>query len=161
MHVFLGLRGVCNTMRRYHYWIWALYLSQRASQVALMVKDLPASAGDVRDLGSIPGPGRYLGGGHGNPLQYSCLENPMNRGAWWASIHRVAKSLTQLKRLSTAGHGGFFSCSMWDLIPWPGMEPGPLCWELRILATGPPDKSRLLVFKATISWGVGDKNRSN
>ena len=41
-----------------------------------MVKDLPASAGDVRDLGSIPGPGRYLGGGHGNPLQYSCLENP-------------------------------------------------------------------------------------
>ena len=101
MHVFLGLRGVCNTMRRYHYWIWALYLSQRASQVALMVKDLPASAGDVRDLGSIPGPGRYLGGGHGNPLQYSCLENSIDRGAWKATAHRVTKSQTWLKWLNT------------------------------------------------------------
>jgi len=53
----------------------------RASHVALVVKKLPANAGDIRDEGSIPESGRYLGGQHGNPLQYSCLENPMDRGA--------------------------------------------------------------------------------
>ena len=62
-----------------------------------MIKNLPASAGDVRDMGSIPGLGRFPGGGHGNPLQYSCLENPMDRGAWRATVHWVAKSWTQLK----------------------------------------------------------------
>ena len=55
----------------------------------------------VRDMGSIPGSGRSPEGGHRNPLQYSCLENPMDRGAWWAIVHRVAKSWTRLKRLST------------------------------------------------------------
>ena len=55
-----------------------------ASQVVLVVKNLPAKAGDIRDMGSIPGSGRSPGGGHGNPLQYSCLENSMDRGAWWA-----------------------------------------------------------------------------
>ena len=59
-----------------------------------MVKDLPANAGDIRDVGSIPELGRSPGGGHGNPLQYSCLENPMDRGAWQATVHRVAKSQT-------------------------------------------------------------------
>ena len=63
-----------------------------APQVALVVKSLPASAGDKRDVGLIPGSGRSPGGGHGNPLQYSCLENPMDRGAWQATVHRVAKS---------------------------------------------------------------------
>ena len=67
------------------------------TQMALVVKNPPASAGDVRDPGSIPGLGRYPGGGHGNSLQYSCLENPMDRGAWQATVHRVAKSWTQLK----------------------------------------------------------------
>ena len=57
-------------------------------------KDLPANAGDVRDAGLIPGSGRSTGGGHGNPLEYSCLENPMDRGAWWAPVHRVTKSWT-------------------------------------------------------------------
>ena len=66
----------------------------------LVVKNPPAHAGDIRDVGSIPGLGRSPGGGHGNPLQYSCLENPMDRGAWQATIHRVAMSQTQLKRLS-------------------------------------------------------------
>ena len=66
-----------------------------------MVKNLPAIAGDIKDAGLIPGLGRSPGGGHGNPLQYSCLENPMDRGAWWATVHRLTKSLTQLKRLST------------------------------------------------------------
>ena len=59
-----------------------------------MVKNLPANAGDVRDTGLIPGLGRSPGGGHGSPLQYSCLENPMNRGAWQAKVHRVSKSQT-------------------------------------------------------------------
>ena len=68
--------------------------------VALVIKNLPANAGDVRDVGSIPGLGRSPAGGHGNPLQYSCLKNPMDRGARWAAVHGVIKSQTQLKRLS-------------------------------------------------------------
>ena len=56
--------------------------------------------GDVSNMGSIPGMGRSPGGGNGNPLQYSCLENPMDRGAWWATVHWVTKSQTQLKLLS-------------------------------------------------------------
>ena len=63
-----------------------------ASQVVLVLKNLPASAGDIRDVGLIPGSGRSPGGGNGNPLQYSCLENPMDREAWQATVHRVAKS---------------------------------------------------------------------
>ena len=63
-----------------------------ASQVELVVKNLPANAGDVRDVGSIPGLGRSLEGRHGNPFQYACLENPMDRGAWWATNYRVTKS---------------------------------------------------------------------
>ena len=69
--------------------------------MALVVKNLPANAGDVRDTGSIPGPGRSPGEGHDNPLQFSCLQNPMDRGAWWATVHRVPKSWTRLKRWST------------------------------------------------------------
>ena len=64
----------------------------------LVVKNPPANAGDTRDLGSITGPGRSSGEGHGNQLQNSCLENPMDRGVWWATIQRVPKSRTQLKR---------------------------------------------------------------
>ena len=66
-----------------------------------MVNNLPASAGDVKDSGSIPGSGRFPGGGHDDPPQYSCLENPMDRGARWAIVHEVTKSWTQLKQLST------------------------------------------------------------
>jgi len=66
----------------------------------LVVKNLPTNAGDIRDAGSIPGSGRCPGEGNGNPLWYSCLENPMDRGAWWAAVHRVAKSWTRLKQLS-------------------------------------------------------------
>ena len=61
-----------------------------------MVKNPPATAGDTRDSGSIPGSGRSPGVGNGNPLQYSCLKNPMDRGAWWATDHGIAKSRTQL-----------------------------------------------------------------
>ena len=65
-----------------------------------MVKNLPANARDIRDAGLIPGSGRSPGGGHGNPLQYACLENPMDRGAWQATVHEIAKSQTRLKQLS-------------------------------------------------------------
>ena len=65
------------------------------SQAVLVVKNLTANAGNVRDGGSIPGLGRSPGGGHGNALQYSCLENPTDRGVWQATIHGVARSLTE------------------------------------------------------------------
>ena len=57
-------------------------------------KNLPTNVGDIKDAGSISGSGKSPEGGHGNPLQYSCLENPMDRGAWWATVHRVTKSRT-------------------------------------------------------------------
>ena len=62
-----------------------------ASQMALSVKNLPANAGETRNLGSIPGLGRSPEGGHGNPPQYSCLENPMDRGAWQTAVHGVTR----------------------------------------------------------------------
>ena len=63
-----------------------------ASQVVLVVKNLPAKAGDMRDVGLIPGSGRSPGGDHGNPFQYACLDNPMNTRAWKAIVNGVAKS---------------------------------------------------------------------
>ena len=67
-----------------------------------MVMNLSANTGDAGDTGSLPASGRSPGGGHGNSLQYSCLENPMDREAWQATVHRVTKSWTGQKRLSTA-----------------------------------------------------------
>ena len=75
-------------------------ISPQAPQVVQVVKNPPPNPRDIRDVGSIPGLGRSPGGGHGNSLQYSCLENPMDRRAWWATVHRVAKSGTRLKQLS-------------------------------------------------------------
>ena len=63
-----------------------------AQEVTRVVKSTPASAGDIRELRSIPGSGRSPGGGHGNPCQYSCLENPMDRGAWRATVHRLPRA---------------------------------------------------------------------
>ena len=71
-----------------------------------MVKNLLAYTGDIRDVVSIPGSGRYPGGGHGNPLQCSGLENPMDRGAWWATVHGGTKSQTPLKRLGMQRSSG-------------------------------------------------------
>ena len=65
--------------------------------MALVVKNLPASARDVRDVSLIPGSGRSPGAGNGNPLKCSCLENPIDRGVWWAMVHRAAESPTRLK----------------------------------------------------------------
>ena len=90
-----------------------VYTCQKASQVALVVKNLAASAGYVRDMSLISGLERAPGGGHGNPLQCSCLENPiqeileyriLNTGAWWATVHSVAKSWTRVKQVSIYTH---------------------------------------------------------
>ena len=107
-----------------------------ASQVSLVVKHPYANAGDIRDTGSVPGLGWSPGGGHGNPLQYSCLENSMDRGAWWATVHRFAKSQTQLKWQRTHSRGsswlrnqtcvscvshiadGFFTCWATGEVPY-------------------------------------------
>ena len=77
--------------------LWAIW----ASQAALVEKTLPASAGDLRDPGSIPGWGGSSGGGKGYALQHSCLENPMDRGAWRATAHRVAEESDMTERLNT------------------------------------------------------------
>ena len=76
----------------------------QAFQVALVVKNPPADVGDVRDMGSIPGLERPLGGGHGNLLQYSCLEKPMDRGTWGTTVHRIAKSWTRLNTYTLVLH---------------------------------------------------------
>ena len=75
-------------------------ISFGASQVVLVIKNLPANARDIRDVGKILRSGRSPEGGHGNPLQYPCLDDPVDRGAWWASVHRLAKSWTLLKQLN-------------------------------------------------------------
>ena len=82
-------------------------MMDEASQAALVVKNLPSNAGGVRDLGSIPGSRRSPGGGNGNPLQYSCLENPRDGGAWPSMAHGVTKSQT---RLSTHTYVGCVGC---------------------------------------------------
>ena len=78
-----------------------------AFQVVLVVKNPPANAGDIREVGLIPGSGRSPGGGNGTPLQYSCLENPMDRGDWRATVHSVTKSWIQLKQLTIVQHMAF------------------------------------------------------
>ena len=81
-----------------------LYFIKVASQVVLVVKNPPANAEDIRGVGLIPGLGRSSGGGHGNPLQYSYLENPIDSGAWRATVHKFTQSQTQLKQLSILTH---------------------------------------------------------
>ena len=76
-----------------------VYICRQAFQAALVIKDPPVNAGDIRDVDLIPGLERSPGGGYGNPLQYSYLENPMDRGAW--QVHGVAKSQTVLKQFCT------------------------------------------------------------
>ena len=78
-------------------------------------KEPPANTGDIRDIGSVLGSGRFPGRGHGNALQYSCLENPMDRGAWQTMVHRVAKSQTRLKQLSMHTCMHAFHCT--DALP--------------------------------------------
>ena len=86
----------------------------RDPQVALVIKNLSASPGDLRDMGSIPGLGRFPEGGHDNPLEYSCLENPMDRGAWQAIVHSIKKSLTWLKWISRHRAAQLICKSAWN-----------------------------------------------
>ena len=83
------------------------------SQVMLVVKNPLASVGDTRDLGSIPRSGRSAGVGIGNPLQYYCLENPMDRGAWWAIVHGVAEELDMIEHTYTC----YFQPAMFIFYP--------------------------------------------
>ena len=98
----------------------------------LAVKNPPANAGDERDAGSVPGSGRSSGVENGNPLQYSCLENPMDRGVCWATVHGVTKSSTHLKQLSIHAHMGGAGLGRESRGPWssgvfrPSCEPGSL-----------------------------------
>ena len=104
-------------------------------QVVLVIKNLPASAGDLRDEGSVPESGRSPGGGHGNPLQYSCLDNHMDRGAWWDTVHRVTKSQIRLKWLSTSTNPTYCYSSIKGSAPFmrqtiQNKEKYPFCWVL-------------------------------
>ena len=92
---------VCIYVLVHFLFIYSLF---RAFQVVLVVKNLPANAEDIRDAGLIPGLGRSPGEGNGNPFQYSCLDNPMDRGAWRATVYGVTKRWTRLKQLSTHIH---------------------------------------------------------
>ena len=98
----VGLQG--HMVALFLVFLRSLHTVLQASQGALVVKNLPANAGDVADADSIPGSGRSPGEGNCNPLQYSCLENPMDGGAWPATVQGVAKSWTRLKQLSTHVH---------------------------------------------------------
>ena len=80
--------------------LWLSRSDSRGFTGALVVKNQPADAGDTGDMGSIPGSGRSPGGGNGNPLQYSCLENLMDRGAWWTPVTEVTNSRTWLRMLA-------------------------------------------------------------
>ena len=102
------------------------------------VKNLPANAGDARDTGSIPKSGRSPGGGNGKPLQYSCLENPMDRGAWWTTVYSVTKNWTQQQpcpRARTGRKGTFLSLPQASvqalLYPWKGLSSPSLLDRLR------------------------------
>ena len=80
------MSGICKGI------FYSILRGFRASQVVLVVNNLPANAGDTRDVGSIPEYRTFPGVGNGNPFQYSCMENSMDRGAWWATVHGIAKS---------------------------------------------------------------------
>ena len=103
-----------------------------ASQVVLVIKNPPANSGDLRHSGSIPGWGRSPGGGHGNPLQDSCLENHMDRGAWWATVHGVSKSRARLSNTRT--HWKKCCSSFTQLVTWPSWVwlPVPYPAEMRL-----------------------------
>ena len=91
----MGIRFCVNTTSLQEFSRNTLGVESRL--VALAVKNPPANAGDMRDVGLIPGSGKSPGGGNGKPLRCLCPENPTDRGAWWATVHGVAKSQTRLK----------------------------------------------------------------
>ena len=96
-----------------HQELFYVYLLHWSSQVVLVVKNLPAKAGDISDGGSVPGLGRFPGEGNGNPFQYSCLENPMDRGAWW--LQKVGQDWSNLAHVSLTLLNSF-CLALWILI---------------------------------------------
>ena len=112
-----------------------------------MVKNLPANAGDA---GSIPGSGSSPGGGRGNPLQYSCLEDPVDRGAWWATMHGVTKSQTQLKQLSSSSstYKGFPGGSV--------VKNLPVMQETQVLSLGwkEPLEKGMATHSSILAWRI-------
>ena len=112
--------------------------SPGSPQGTLVVKNLPANAGDKRHAGSIPGSGRSPGEGNGYPLQYSCLENSIDRGAWWATGHAATKSQTGLRTSTFLGSGakssvdvahGLNCPTLCGIFPDEGLNPYPLYWQ--------------------------------
>ena len=124
-----------------------------ASQVVLVVKNPPAKAGDIRDEGLIPGWGRSPGEGNSNPLLYSCLENPMDRGAWWATYrpwgHRVGHHWSHL----AAAAGAQLLCSKWDL-PRSEIRHTPLALAGRFFTTEPPGKPLSTSFTCSLFYTI-------
>ena len=139
LNSFLSLSNWVSTRWHSHLFFFVSTVPPVGFQVALVVKNPAANAGDVRDAGSIPGSGRSPGGGHGHPPQYSCLENSMDRGAWRATVHGVTRSQTWLKWLSR--HACMLSA--WDLsFLSRDRTLVPLHGKGRVSTTGPPGKPR-------------------
>ena len=131
----------------------------RASQIARVVKNPPTSAGDIREASSIPGSGRSPGGGHGDPLQYSCLENPMDRGACQATSHRVANHQTQMKQISThtstdlicdrlENHSVFLSDITVTYLKTVSLHSYIFCFKILCNLTGP----QIILDTLIVSW---------
>ena len=125
---------------------------RRASGAVPVVKNPLANAEDIRDADSIPESGRSLGGGHGNPLQYSRMENPMDRGAWQAMVRRVTKSRTQLTRLGTRAHALYAGCLSSLTQPSPGLLPFPASPSLSLCSEMSNQQTRAVVTQAVDQW---------
>ena len=109
VHMYIFSREKLNSVHQRFLWI---------KKVMLVVKNLSANAGDLRDVSLIPGSGKSPGGGNSNPLQYFCLENPMDRRAWQATVYRVSKSWTWLKQHSRHTHTYAYPQYMYGLLWW-------------------------------------------
>ena len=125
------------------------------SQMALVVKTMPTSEGNIRDSGSIPGLGRASGGRRGNLLQYSFLENSMERGAWMTTVHRVTKSQTQLKRLSTYTCTTHYKMDSWWEVAVKHREPSlALCDDLEGWDVGRGGRLKRKVVHVELQWFI-------
>ena len=126
----------------------------------------PDSAGDTKDAGWIPASGRSPGGGNGNPLQYSCLENPMNRGTWWAAVHRVTKNQIQLRAHT---QGKIYSSHNDQLPNFQNMNIATMgflvaqtvkhlsaMWETRVRSLGREDtlEKEMVTHSSTLAWKI-------
>ena len=123
-------------------------------QVALVVRNPPANVGDIRDVGSVSGSGRSPGEGHGNPLQYFCLENPMNRGAWWATVHGEAKE-SDTTEMTASTYSGVHA-KMAEMSNYNGPH---RAWKVRIIYHLPLCK-KMLTDPYTITKALAKSSHS-